>query len=63
MYPKQKALESYLKDNNIDVDVDMSIVGNLEMVCGATLDALQNNTKLPRSITLTGDNKEKFNLN
>jgi len=58
MYPKQKALEQYLKENNIDVEVDMSLVGNLEMVCDATLKALQAGTDLPRSVKL----EKHFNL-
>jgi len=48
----QKKLEQYLKDNNIDVDVDMSRVGNLEMLCSATLEALKKKTTLPASVTL-----------
>lgn len=52
MYPKQKALETYLADNKLDVEIDMINVGNLEMLCDATLKALQAGKDLPRTVTL-----------
>lgn len=49
---KQKELQKYLDERNIDVEVDMSRVGNLEMLCEATLKALKEGTELPSSVKI-----------
>ena len=49
---KQDKLQMYLNNNHLNIEVEMINVGNVEMLCDATLQALQNNTKLPSSVKL-----------
>jgi hypothetical protein len=46
----QQELEAYMAMKGLDCEVDMIHCGNLEMVCRATLRALQNNTTTPMCI-------------
>ena len=49
----QQSLETYLAIHNLDIEIDMTQVGNLEMLCAGTLSALQKGAPLSKAVTVT----------
>lgn len=48
----QQELETYLAMKSLDATIDMSRVGNLNMICTATLEALKEGKQVPSCVTI-----------
>lgn len=48
----QQELETYLAIKGLDATIDMSRVGNLNMMCTATLEALKEGKQVPSCVTI-----------
>lgn len=48
----QQELETYLAIKSLDATIDMSRVGNLNMICRSTLEALKEGKDVPSCVTI-----------